>query len=154
MSPKKVKPCILVLNGPNLNLLGTREPETYGTTTLADIERDLTKLARELDAEVEFFQSNSEGALIDRIHAARGRCAAIVFNPGAYTHTSLALGDAVAAVEIPTIEVHLSNVYRREAVRHHSFIAPVSAGQIAGLGPAGYALALRAAVEIARGQKG
>lgn len=148
----KTKPrrTVLVLNGPNLNLLGTREPDTYGTTTLADIEARLRALGEELGVGVECFQSNHEGALIDRIHEARGRCDAIVFNPGAYTHTSLALADAIAAVEIPTIEVHLSNVYRREAVRHRSFISPVAVGQIAGLGAQGYLLALRAAADLTK----
>jgi 3-dehydroquinate dehydratase type II len=142
--PKRV----LLLNGPNLNLLGTREPDKYGTTTLAEIERTLAELAKKKGVEFEAFQSNHEGALIDRIHAARGSVGAIIFNPGAFTHTSVALADAVAAVEIPTIEVHLSNIHKREEFRHKSYIAPVAAGQISGFGADGYALALQVACKL------
>ena len=148
MSKRARKPVILVLNGPNLNLLGQREPEKYGRTTLAEIERTLQREAKARGAVVECFQSNHEGALIDRIHAARGHADAIVINAGAYTHTSLALADALAAVAIPAIEVHLTNIHAREQVRHHSFIAPVAVGQIVGLGPRGYVLALEAALDI------
>jgi len=144
----KKLPVILLLNGPNLNLLGTREPDKYGSTTLSDIEATLHALASENGVALETFQSNFEGAFIDRIHAARGNVAAILFNPGAFTHTSLALADAIAAVEIPTIEVHLTNVYKREPVRHHSFIAPVAVGQISGFGAQGYELAFQAALKI------
>lgn len=133
---------LLVLNGPNLNLLGRREPEVYGTATLADLEADLR--ARFPDVDLVFVQSNHEGALVDALHAAmddgtRG----VVLNPGAYTHTSVALRDAVAACGLPVVEVHLSNVHAREAFRRRSLVAPVCAGQIAGLGAAGYALAVR-----------
>jgi 3-dehydroquinate dehydratase-2 len=134
----------LVLNGPNLNLLGTRQPEVYGTTTLADIEALCRNSAERLGVAVECLQSNHEGALIDAIHGARGQHAGIVINAGAYTHTSIALMDALIAVELPVIEVHLSNIHRREDFRHLSYIARASVGMIAGLGAQGYALALQA----------
>ncbi len=143
---------ILVLNGPNLNLLGQRQPEVYGTTTLADIERMCTDTADELGLRVAFAQSNHEGALIDAIHDARGRHHGIILNAGAYTHTSVALMDAISSVGLPVIELHLSNIHAREEFRHRSFIAPVALAQICGLGPAGYPLALRAmAGHLARG---
>ena len=133
---------ILILNGPNLNLLGTREPETYGRTTLADLEAGLREAFP--DVAFAFFQSNHEGALIDRLHAAHAEgFDGVVCNPGGYTHTSVALRDAVAAVDVPVVEVHLSNVHAREPFRRRSMIAPVCAGQISGLGPAGYHLAVR-----------
>lgn len=134
----------LVLNGPNLNLLGTRQPEVYGRTTLADVEALCRTTAAELGVSVAFRQSNSEGALIDAIHEARGVHGGIVLNAGAYTHTSIALMDAIAAAEVPTVEVHLSNIHARETFRHTSWIARVAVGQIAGFGAIGYALALRA----------
>jgi len=135
---------ILILNGPNLNLLGSRQPEIYGSETLADIEARCVALAKEIGISIGFEQSNSEGALIDIIHAAKGRFEAIVLNAGAYTHTSLAIADALRAVELPVIELHLSNVQAREAFRHHSFIAPLALGVICGFGPAGYEMALSA----------
>lgn len=135
---------ILVINGPNLNLLGTRQPEIYGHTTLADIERNCAVLANTLGLSVRFYQSNHEGALIDAIHAARAVEDGIVLNAGAYTHTSVALMDAISSAEMPVIELHLSNIHAREPVRHKSWIAPVAIGQICGFGPAGYGLALRA----------
>jgi 3-dehydroquinate dehydratase-2 len=134
----------LVLNGPNLNLLGIREPGVYGKTTLKDIEALCQTTAAELGATVTFLQSNHEGALIDAIHAARGVHQGIVLNAGAYTHTSVALRDAISGAAVPTVEVHLSNVHARESFRHHSMIAPVVIGQIAGFGPTSYVLALRA----------
>lgn len=135
---------ILILHGPNLNLLGTREPEVYGRATLADIDRDIAAIGAELGVEVETFQSNHEGALIDRIHAAaRDGVAGLLINPGAYTHTSIALRDALAAVGLPAVEVHLSNIHARESFRRRSHIAPVVVAQVAGFGAAGYGLALR-----------
>ena len=134
---------ILVVHGPNLNLLGTREPEVYGRQTLADIDAQLVALGLELGAQVSTFQSNHEGALIDRIHQARVEgVAGILINPGGLTHTSVALRDALAAVAIPAIEVHLSNVHAREEFRRHSYISGVVLGQICGLGAQGYQLAL------------
>ena len=133
---------ILVLHGPNLNLLGTREPEVYGSTTLDDINARLEETAIANGASLRTFQSNHEGSLIDAIHEARGWADGLIINPGGYTHTSIALRDAISAVEIPTIEVHISNVFARESFRHHSFISPVCLGVISGLGWMGYRLAL------------
>lgn len=137
---------LLVLNGPNLNLLGSREPGIYGTMGLAEIEDRLRELAPELGVKLEFFQSNSEGALIDRLHGGIGTVAGAVFNPGAYTHTSIALRDAIAAVRYPVVEVHLTNIDAREEFRRTSMLAPVCAGTIAGFGWRSYTLALRAVV--------
>jgi 3-dehydroquinate dehydratase II len=137
---------ILVLHGPNLNMLGLREPEVYGSTTLAQINDRLTQDAMELGAELSFLQSNHEGILIEAIHAAFQVQQGILINPAAFTHTSVALRDAIASVNIPTVEVHLSNVYKREEFRHHSFIAPIAIGQISGFGAESYRLGLRALV--------
>ena len=135
---------ILVLHGPNLNLLGMREPETYGTQTLADINRDLATLAQRLGAEITAYQSNHEGALVDRLHQARDEgFEAIIINPAAYTHTSVALRDALLAVNLPFVEVHLSNVHQRESFRHRSFLSDIASGVIAGFGSGSYTLALR-----------
>ncbi|MFZ4728541.1 MAG: type II 3-dehydroquinate dehydratase [Pseudanabaena sp.] len=137
---------ILVLHGPNLNMLGLREPEVYGSTTLAQINDRLAQDAMELGAELSFLQSNHEGVLVDAIHAAFQVQQGILINPAAFTHTSVALRDAIASVNIPTVEVHLSNVYKREEFRHHSFIAPIAIGQISGFGAESYRLGLRALV--------
>lgn len=135
---------ILVLNGPNLNLLGTRQPEVYGSTTLAMIEQSCVTHGESIGFSVSCAQSNSEGALVDAIHTARGVHAGIVLNAGAYTHTSVALMDAIASVELPVVEVHLSNIHAREEFRHRSFVAPVALGQICGFGAQGYIFALDA----------
>ena len=132
------------MNGPNLNLLGTRQPEVYGKTTLADVEALCAAETARLDLEMQFAQSNHEGALIDLIHEARGQHAGIILNAGAYTHTSIALMDAIASVELPVVEVHLSNIHARESFRHRSYIAPVAIGQICGFGVHGYVLAIQA----------
>jgi 3-dehydroquinate dehydratase-2 len=137
---------VLLINGPNLNLLGTREPAIYGAQTLADVETECRGEGERLGLQVVAFQSNHEGALIDRVHAARAEGVRfIVINPGAYTHTSIALRDALAGVAIPFIEVHISNVHRREAFRHHSYLSDIAEGVIVGLGTAGYRFALQAA---------
>ncbi|MGC8228453.1 type II 3-dehydroquinate dehydratase [Pseudobacillus badius] len=140
---------ILLLNGPNLNRLGKREPEIYGRETLQDLEKRIIAKGEEWGASVRTFQSNHEGELIDRIHlAADEKMDGIIFNPGAFTHYSYALRDAVASVPVPVIEVHISNIHSREPFREHSVIAPVAAGQIAGLGVIGYELALQAIIHI------
>lgn len=138
---------LLILNGPNLNLLGSREPEIYGSTTLAQIEAELGTIAKDRGAELVFFQSNHEGALVDRIQAARGDgITFLIINAGALTHTSVALRDALAAVALPFVEVHLSNLHRREAFRHRSYLADLAVGSIVGLGAAGYRFALEYAL--------
>jgi 3-dehydroquinate dehydratase-2 len=139
---------ILILNGPNLNMLGQREPEVYGKTTLSDLEQLTRQRAAKLGVEIDFRQSNHEGELVSWIQHAKGQFQAIILNAAAYTHTSVALRDAISAVAIPTIEVHLSNIHAREEFRHHSFIAAVCKGQITGFGAQSYILALEAAVNI------
>ena len=139
---------VLILNGPNLNLLGTRKPEVYGTTTLADVERLCTDAAAKLGLDVDFKQSNHEGQLIDWIHETgaavkAGESIGAVFNPGAFTHTSVALHDAIEGASLPLIECHISNVHKREEFRHHSFISPVASGIIVGFGVHGYVLAIQ-----------
>ena len=136
---------VLFLNGPNLNLLGQREPEVYGNTTLADIESMVKRKAADLGIDVEFRQSNSEGELVDIIQSTKGRIDVIVFNPAAYTHTSVALRDCIAATGVPTIEIHISNVHAREDFRRRSLLAPVCRGQISGFGAGSYLLGLEAA---------
>lgn len=138
---------ILVLHGPNLNLLGAREPEVYGRLTLEEINARCIALGQELGVDVRCFQSNHEGALIDALHEARHWADGVVFNPGGYTHTSVALRDAIAAIGLPVVEVHLSNVYAREPFRHASLLSPVCRGKITGLGWRSYTLALRFLVE-------
>ncbi|MDG0862467.1 type II 3-dehydroquinate dehydratase [Pelomonas aquatica] len=139
---------VLVLHGPNLNLLGSREPGVYGAQTLAQIDAELGKIAHDAGATLSCFQSNHEGALVDRIQAARSDGTQfIIINPAAYTHTSVAIRDALAAVALPFIEVHLSNIHRREAFRHHSHVSELAVGVICGLGANGYRLALRHALE-------
>jgi 3-dehydroquinate dehydratase-2 len=137
---------LLVLNGPNLNMLGKREPETYGSQTLDDITASLTQQALTLNIELEHFQSNGEQALIERIHSAWGKVDFIIINPAAFTHTSVALRDALLSVDIPFYEVHLSNVHKREAFRHHSYFSDVAQGVLVGFGAMGYSMALTAAV--------
>ena len=139
---------ILFLNGPNLNLLGQREPEIYGKTTLAEIEGTVRQRAGELGVEIDFRQSNSEGELVTWIQQATNTFGAIVLNAGAYTHTSIAIRDAISATGIPTVEIHLSNIHAREEFRHHSMIAAVCRGQICGFGPHSYALGLDAALTL------
>ena len=144
---------ILFLNGPNLNLLGKREPEVYGTTTLADIEKQVRTAAEAFKAGIDFRQSNLEGELVSWIQEAKGKFDVIVLNAAAYTHTSIALRDAISAVGVPTIEIHLSNVHAREEFRHKSLIAPVCCGQIIGFGQKSYVLAVEAAVYVKVNQK-
>ncbi len=139
---------ILILHGPNLNLLGEREKSVYGNLTLQEIDSNIEAEAKKLGVKVECFQSNSEGELVDKIHEARKKFDGIVMNPAAFTHTSVALRDAVAAVEIPVVEVHLSNIYQREEFRHHSMIAPVARGQVSGFGPQSYVLGLQALLSV------
>ncbi len=141
---------VLVLHGPNLNLLGQREPGIYGSLTLVEINRLLEAEGLKLQAKIDFMQSNHEGILVDAIHKALAHHQGIVINAGAYTHTSVALRDAIAAVNLPTVEVHLSNIYRREDFRHHSYIAPVAIGQISGFGVQSYLLGLQALVQHIR----
>ena len=139
---------ILIINGPNLNLLGLREPDLYGNQTLEQINTDLKSIADENGVKLELFQSNSEGAIIDKIQSAYGEFRFIIINAGALTHYSIAIHDALKAVNIPVIEVHLTNIYAREDFRSHSFISPVATGGVFGMGPAGYEMALRAAINM------
>lgn len=145
---------ILVLHGPNLNLLGTREPEVYGSMTLDDINNKLAELGKELGTEIRCLQSNHEGALIDALHEARASANGVLFNPGGYTHTSIALRDAISAIQIPVIEVHLSNVYAREEFRHVSYISAVCKGKVTGFGWRSYELGLRGLADLLREAQG
>jgi len=142
---------VLVINGPNLDLLGERQPDLYGKLTLKEINEKMVQLAKELKCEIEFFQSNHEGKIVDTIGEARGKFDFLIINPAAYTHTSVAIRDAIVGAGVPTIEVHLSNIYAREEFRRKSLIAPVAIGQICGFGPDGYFLALRALVNRMKG---
>ena len=144
-------PRILVIHGPNLNLLGQREPEVYGSTTLADIDADLAACAESEGCALECFQSNHEGELIDRIQAALGESDGILINPGGFTHSSVALRDALSAVALPVVEVHLSNVFARESFRHHSYVSGIALGVISGLGAKGYRMGLSALLDHLRG---
>lgn len=144
---------ILVIHGPNLNLLGKREPDIYGKVSIQSIDLSLKKLAAAQKVSLEIFQSNHEGEIVTRIQQADGMMDAIVMNPAAYTHTSVAIRDAVAAVDLPVIEVHLSNIYAREEFRHQSLIAPVAAGQVSGFGSKSYELGLLAAIHAVSGRK-
>ena len=137
-------PNILVIHGPNLNMLGKREPEIYGSKTLDEISNDLRSKGSEMGLQVECFQSNHEGAIVEKLQNAMGQCSGLIINPAAFTHTSVAIRDAVLLLDIPIVEVHLSNIYKREAFRHKSMLADVVTGQIAGLGVIGYMLALEA----------
>ena len=143
---------IVVLNGPNLNLLGVREPERYGRTTLAEVEQSLGNVATELGVELECLQHNGEGQLIDAVHAMHGRVDGVVVNAGAYSHSSLALRDALVGISVPYVEVHVTNVYAREPERRHSMLAPAALGGVVGLGVHGYELALRGLVAALKGQ--
>ncbi len=141
---KSSSPEILVIHGPNLNMLGKREPELYGSKTLNDINKDIQAKGTELGIKVDSFQSNHEGAIVEKIQEAMGKCKGLIINPAAFTHTSVAIRDAVLLLDVPVIEVHLSNIYKREAFRHKSMISDIATGQIAGLGFIGYTLALEA----------
>ena len=141
-------PSVLVIHGPNLNLLGTREPEIYGATTLEEVNRMLTSLGRSLGVEVAAFQSNHEGEIVDKIQGAIGNIDALIINPAAFTHTSVAIRDALLLLDCPIVEIHLSNIYKREPFRHKSLVADVATGQISGLGVQGYGLALEAVVRL------
>ena len=138
---------ILIINGVNMNMLGLRETEKYGTMTLKDLEKDLYAFSFEIGIDIETFQSNFEGEIIEKIHSAKDNFDGIVINAGAYTHTSIAIRDAISAVNIPTVEVHMTNIYKREEFRHHSYIAPVCSGQISGFGINSYKLGLKAVVD-------
>jgi len=144
---------ILVIHGPNLNLLGTREIDVYGTTTIEEINADLKKLAQAKKAELKIIQSNHEGEIVELIGKSKGKFDAILINPAAYTHTSVAIRDAISAVDVPAVEVHLSNIYGREEFRHTSLIAPVARGQIAGFGKMSYVLGLEAALHLIKNKK-
>ena len=139
---------VLIIHGPNLNMLGLREPEIYGHTTLADIDAELQRLAVRLGLDVEIFQSNNEGAIVDKIQSAALAIGGMIINPAAFTHTSVSIRDALLMLKVPVIEVHLSNIYKREGFRHHSYVADVATGQIMGLGADGYYLALRALANL------
>src|SRR5687768_5566141 len=148
-----MNPVIFVLNGPNLNLLGKRQPDIYGSETLADVEADCRRVAGEIGLAVEFRQTNAESELIDWIHEARDRAAGIVINPAALTHTSVAVRDALAACECPILEVHISNIHRREEFRHHSFVSGVVTGVVCGFGTQGYGFALKRIAQLVKPAK-
>jgi len=144
---------ILVINGVNMNMLGVREPEKYGSMTLKDLEKELYAFSFELGIDIETFQSNFEGEIVEKIHSAINTFDGIVINAGAYTHTSIAIRDAISSTNIPTVEVHMTNIYKREEFRHHSYLAPVSIGQISGFGANSYKLGLKAIADYISGDK-
>ena len=148
MATDSAQPRVLVIHGPNLNLLGKREPDVYGSDTLDDINARLLRRAGELGLTLETFQSNHEGEIVEKIQSAMSLCQGVIINPAAFTHTSVAIHDALRLLSMPVIEIHLTNIYKREPFRHKSFIAPAVTGQISGLGPSGYLLALNALHEI------
>ncbi|MFZ5568906.1 MAG: type II 3-dehydroquinate dehydratase [Thermodesulfobacteriota bacterium] len=145
---------VLVIHGPNLNMLGKREPEIYGTVTLEDINTGLIRQGKKLGLLVDAYQSNHEGAIVDRLQSAAGRCHGVIINPAAYTHTSIAIRDALLLLKVPVVEIHLSNIYKREPFRHKSMIADIATGQITGMGVLGYELALTAIAQMIHPSKG
>ena len=152
MQEKKPKPNVLVLHGPNLNMLGRREPSLYGTDTLDEINSEIRHKAEQLNMEVECFQSNHEGALVEKIHDAVDGCKAVIINPAAFTHTSVAIRDALLLLDVPVIEVHLSNIYKREPFRHISYVADIATARVAGFGKRGYLIAMEAIAKMIENQ--
>ena len=150
MAKQETRPNVLVIHGPNLNMLGSRETQFYGDKTLDSINADLAKIGQKLDLAVETFQSNHEGVIVEKIQQAVGTCQALIINPAAYTHTSIAIRDALLLLDVPIVEIHLSNIYKREAFRHKSMLADIATGQISGFGAQGYTMALQAICSMIR----